>query len=119
MSNRSCRSVKLIWRKIVHSLTGPHGSRERENHEYVECRHEDGYGGTIYTSRKGKLSIVCEWLNCCNPAIEANLRRRLRSSALIQGLDSRYDGARMQEGVLRVNAAKVCFQQNQSVFTSG
>lgn len=119
MSNRSCRSVKLVWRKIVHSLTGPHSSCERESHEYVECCREDGYGGTIYTSREGKLSIVCEWLNCCNPAIEANICRRLRSSALIQGFDSSYDGAWMQKGVLSVNAAKVCFQQNLSVFTSG
>lgn len=85
----------------------------------MECRREDGYGGTIYTSRKDKLSIVREWLNCCNPAIKANLCRRLRRSALIQGFDSRYDGAGMQEGVLSVNVAKVSFQQNLSVFASG
>lgn len=85
----------------------------------MECRREDGYWSTVYTSRMGKLSIIREWLNFCNPAIEANLCRRLRSSALIQGFYSRYEGARMQEGVLSVNIAEVCFQQNLIVFLGG
>lgn len=119
MSNRDCRPVILVWRKVVHSLTGPYGSRQRENHKDMKCRREDGYDGTVYTSRKGKLSIVREWLHCCNPAIEANLCGRLCISALIQGFDSRNGGARVQEGVLSVDVANICFQQNLSVFTSG
>jgi hypothetical protein len=34
---------------------------------------------------------------------------------MVQGLDSIYDGSWMQEGVIGVNIAKVCFEKDLSI----